>query len=511
MHYIVVDNTEWLYPDRTDYATGRDRIRVTAARGGYASAQVLFTGCGGAFTVEAEGLTPELYELVPVYVEANAGLTPENSTPHMPERVAPFWLYDCCKPLRGMLVPNAEGVCGLYFSLPIPRDAEPGVWIGTLRAGDTTVPVEITVSNATIPVEEHLTMIVNYTEPKTCEYHHVTEGSAEAEALHVQYLKLLRRQRQNMLYVPPYIEVTEENGRYRFDFSGLEHFINRALSLGYKFFNLPGIAGRKSWRESTLLVRAMPSMSFEAYNYLRQYLPALHDMLRRNGWLDRVYLEIADEPNDACATEFRALAGLVHKLAPDIKLLDAMSFVPVYGALDVWVPLNAEYDKHQAEWETMREDGSEIWHYVCCGPRGDGYINRLMDIPLLATRYLFWGNYKYNLKGFLHWASNFYQPGQDPFTQNCPEHHNADSVGILPPGDTHILYPGDGEPWMSLRLENQRESAEEFELLRLLAQHDKARADALCARGFRSFRDVEYDLLAFRALREELLAAVAAL
>ena len=68
MHYIVVDNTEWLYPDRTDYATGRDRIRVTAARGGYASAQVLFTGCGGAFTVEAEGLTPELYELVPVYV-----------------------------------------------------------------------------------------------------------------------------------------------------------------------------------------------------------------------------------------------------------------------------------------------------------------------------------------------------------------------------------------------------------------------------------------------------------
>ena len=64
---------------------------------------------------------------------------------------------------------------------------------------------------------------------------------------------------------------------------------------------------------------------------------------------------------------------------------------------------------------------------------------------------------------------------------------------------------------MSLRLENQRESAEEFELLRLLAQHDKAQADALCARGFRSFRDVEYDPMAFRALREELLAAVAAL
>lgn len=81
-----------------------------------------------------------------------------------------------------------------------------------------------------------------------------------------------------------------------------------------------------------------------------------------------------------------------------------------------------------------------------------------MDLPLLATRYLFWGNYKYDLKGYLHWASNHYQPGQDPFKQNCPIHHNADSVTTLPSGDTHLIYPGADGPWMSMRLEAQRKA-----------------------------------------------------
>ena len=59
-----------------------------------------------------------------------------------------------------------------------------------------------------------------------------------------------------------------------------------------------------------------------------------------------------------------------------------------------------------------------------------------------------------------------YQPGQDPFKENCPEHHNADAICHLPAGDTHIIYPSDSGPWMSIRLENHRESAEEYEMLK---------------------------------------------
>ena len=61
---------------------------------------------------------------------------------------------------------------------------------------------------------------------------------------------------------------------------------------------------------------------------------------------------------------------------------------------------------------------------------------------------------------------------------------------------------------MSARLEAERESAEEYELLKLLAARDKAQADAICDSVFRSFRDVEYDAAKFTAAKRRLLEAL---
>ena len=137
-----------------------------------------------------------------------------------------------------------------------------------------------------------------------------------------------------------------------------------------------------------------------------------------------------------------------------------------------------------------------------------GVIGRKLGHSYSPQIHAILGNYKYDLTGYLHWAANCYQPGQDPFVQNCPEHHNTDNVCYLPAGDTHLIYPGKGEPWMSIRLEAQRESAEEYELLRLLAEKDKAKADAICEKVFHSFRDVEYDVAKFTAAKRELLEAL---
>jgi hypothetical protein len=298
------------------------------------------------------------------------------------------------------------------------------------------------------------------------------------------------------------------NGKYSFDFSGMEKHIGDLMTMGFTYFILPGIGGRESWKASTILVSVggvnFKAMTYEAYNYLSQYLPALYDFLGKNGWTKNAFQQVADEPNNENATEYRALCGMIRKIAPDLRLLDAVSYVPIHGALDIWVPLNSEYDKHQEEFESFRGKGDELWHYVCCGPRSDGYINRFMDYPLLATRYLHWGNFKYNLSGYLHWAANVWQPGQDPFTQNCPEHRNMDSRTILPAGDSHIIYPGEGAPWMSMRLEAQRAGAADYELFSLLAEKDKAKAAALCTRCFKSFNRVEYNIKDFETVLTEL-------
>jgi hypothetical protein len=354
-----------------------------------------------------------------------------------------------------------------------------------------------------------LTIVQSLAADRVTRYHGVRWGSEEYYALDDAYFKALRRMRQNMTYMWG-IKVTElGDNKYEFDFTEMENAMRRQLSQGIKYFNGPSIGRRESWHTSTILVNdKLPAMSYEAYLYLKQYLPALHEMLERNGWIDRFVMGISDEPNAENCTEWRALAGLVRRIVPDIRLIDAVSYGNIHGALDIWVPLNMEYDKHMAEIETFREGGSEIWHYVCCGPRSECYVNRFMDYPLLSTRYLLWGNYKYDLTGYLHWATNTYQPGQDPFRQNCPSHTNADSTIFLPPGDTHLIYPGEHGPWLSVRGEAQRESAEECEMLKVLAKTDKQTADAICQKVFRSFCDVEYDVQKFRAARKQLLIAL---
>ena len=45
-------------------------------------------------------------------------------------------------------------------------------------------------------------------------------------------------------------------------------------------------------------------------------------------------------------------------------------------------------------------------------------------------------------------------------------------------------------------------------MLRALAKYDKAKADEICNKLFHSFKDVEYDVLLFRSVKNELLAAL---
>ena len=511
MEYRVVSSAEFTYPDVFEYASGTSAVDAFAARGCYAAWQVLVRGTDEKLPVSLTGLPDgahaEIYTLVPVPVEQNIGIAPEQRKPHWPERVAPFLVNDCLRPYDGTITVK-EGQGGLYFAVKVEKDAAPGTYHPVLTVGDATIPVTLTVYAAALP-DETLTVIMGYSRGPLTQFHHLTPGTPAYEAMDRKYLAALRRMHQNMMYVGG-VKVTEtQENCWSFDFSGLIRSMEIAEAAGMRAFNLPSIGWRQSWQSSTILLNgSIPAMSYRGYRYLTQYLPALKKVLVEHGWLDRCVMGVADEPNAANATEFRALCGLVHRIFPEIRLCDAMSYGDLHGALDVWVPLNAEYDKHRAEIETLRENGGEIWHYVCCGPREYGYINRFMDYPLLSTRYLHWGNYRYHLTGYLHWAANCYQPGQDPFVQNCPEHHNTDAVCFLPAGDTHLLYPGTDGPWLSMRGEAERAGAEEYELLTALAAVDKEKADALCRRVFRSFRDVEYDVAAFTENLRELLAAL---
>lgn len=509
MKYTCVDPSEYLYPDITQYKSGTDCIRILTPRGSYACAQIFLFEGEGTVGVECENWTPEIYEMVAIPVEENILITEETRTPYTPVRNAPFEVYDCLKPYDGGIT-FQNGVAAVYFALPVPQDAPAGLISGAVNIGGVRIPVTVEVSSAAVP-QETLSVLFNYVRSNVCRYHGAEAGSADFDRLETGYLTMLRRTHQNALWIPeddqyPIITALGDN-RYEFDFTGMAAYIRKAFALGFnRIYHRLGY--RQSWEEPTILVNGIPSTSYEGYCWLAQYLTALHRFLKENGWLEHYMLSVLDEPREVNAAEYRALCNTIRKFAPGIKLIDAISFGYVDGSIDICVPLSEEFENHRADYETYRRFGDEIWYYDCCGPRGHGYINRFMDYPLLATRYHGWANYAYNLTGYLHWAANFYQPDHDPFRQSCPLHRNTNHVIKLPAGDTHIMYPGTDGPWMSVRMENHRAGFEEYEMLRVLAKHNKPLADEICAAGFRSFKDVEYDPLAFRAARDALIRAL---
>ncbi len=506
MEFKVIDSSEWAYPDRWDYASAADCYKGYANRGSYATFRVVVKGFAGALRVSLDGA--DIYEEVAIPVEDNPNF--ENGfMPHFPERVAPFLVYDCLKPYGGK-IEKKHTVTSIYIAYKMGDSDLSSALILADDEGEVKIPVSVKAM-APLP-SETLKIAMGYCPSEVMKWHSLEPRSEEFAEMDEKYLRMLRKMHQNRYFLDP-VWTWKKDGEWHFDFRGFNRRVRQLLELGFNGFHINGIGFRRAWDAPEIIIRGMDGLSYEAYDYLRKYLPALRENLRENGWLenDLFCIGIADEPNRFNALTYRAIACMVRRYLPEIKIYDAVSYVPVYGAIDIWVPRADEFEKNRGIFETFKEDGDEVWHYVCLFPRVDGYINRFMDIPLLATRYLYWANYKYELSGYLHWAVNNYQDELNPYEASCPGHVNAGSRSVLPPGDDKLIYPGDGEPYMSARFEMHREAAEDYEMLRVLALHNKPLADEICESCFRSFTDVEFDPLKFRSAHTRLICEYSAL
>jgi len=196
---------------------------------------------------------------------------------------------------------------------------------------------------------------------------------------------------------------------------------------------------------------------------------------------------------------------MIRKLLPGVPLADAVELPELGGALDIWVPKNSYYQQHRDAFDRHREKGDTIWCYTCCIP-GGRFMNRFLDTALIRTRLIHWGNFLFDLPGFLHWGLNQYRPGQDPFENTTPV-HGDDGETFLPSGDTHIVYPGDDGPWSSVRLEAMGMGVEDYELLRQVESSDSDLAHQIATKSVRSFDDYDEDAESLARCRLELLKA----
>lgn len=530
MKIQVFSSNEWLYPDSEVTDLGTQRISLSAARGSRVGCQILFQSLPAGASIrwsyrQTEGseygnepIPIELYQMIDVLVNENTGpkysTVPIGTPAEYVSRLAPFRVYDALESVDSPFSARAETEA-VYVCWNIPADITPSTYVGDLvfEIGDERFVIDLSLNivHAIIPQRETLATTNWLSINNVAERHGLEIWSEEFWDMVRKYGKAMRRTRQTHFLVGlEFIQIKQDGECYLFDFSRAERYIKLCFELGFTGIESGHVAGRNGWDDPHFVLsydQSIEATKPQGYAFLAQFLPAWYQFLQEHDWIEQTIQHIADEPITPSAADFRILSGIVRKFMPGVPLIEAMIEPEIEGSLDIWVPTNEGYDQHQEHFERLKQQGDTVWFYSCWNPGGH-YLNRFMDIPLLKTRYLHWGNYKYGLTGYLHWGFNQYLGEQDPYELTCPQLAPGTHSKRVPSGDTHIVYPGLNGPLLSLRLEAMRAGIEDYELLQMLAGYNQALADEIVDSCMKSFTEVNADPQAFATAHLRLLESL---
>ena len=517
MKYEIISQNEWLYPDSVVADTGTKTIDIVSAKEAYVGVQILLNDLVVGNMIDLSctlpvGVQLEVYRQIDVLCEKNTGPvcfcvdeTKGESAESYTIRKAPFRVYDALEPVTKKLVATGE-TQALYLAFYIENGAQTGVNEFELSINNVKISAKIEVFAVTIPSEKNLYISNWYRLDNIAAQHNVDIWSPEHWELIDKYADLMARTRQTHFWIPNEIREISKNpdGTYAFNFGRTKQLIEMFLAKGFTHIEGNLIYARASFWDDTFIVNVLdktyPAKSPEAYEFVSQYLKAWRAFLLDNNWLDLLHQHVGDEPIEACKDEYRILSSIVRKHLPGVPLMEAVETYDLDGAVDIWIPKNNYFNENRDKFERIRNNGEELWFYTCCYPGGH-YLNRLWDMPLIRTRLLHWGNYRYDLKGYLHWGFNWCDTDKNPFDQKDI---------FFPPGDTHISYPAGREVWGSMRLEAMRAGVQDFELFNMLAKQNKPFADEICRTGLPAFDEPNEDSVHFEKLRYQLLQALVA-
>ena len=522
MRYQTFSQNRWLFPD-TEISGPLRPVSLALLRGNSGGFQLLVRDlCPEApitwSAQDMDGVQVQAFREKEVRVNRNTNayqsgkLTTDRWEDIAGDRVrqAPYRVFDPLEELEGQTVTGETEA--FYFTFRPTADGAPGVRNALLHItfGKETLslPIRLEVWDGDLPAES-LWLTNWFSVSNMARDHHLPPGTPEHRDMIRKYAASMRECHQNIFRITwEELGATREGGTVRFDFSKIKQRVHLFLEYGFSRIEWAPVIFRPTWEEPPFQIAdrtagntPLECLSTRGRKYLTAFLEQFNGFLTENGWQDISLVHISDEPKERCAADFRALAGIFRKYLPGVKLIDAVEIYFIQDALDIYVPKNHYYQLNRNDFEDLRDARNELWFYTCNMPGGH-YLNRFLDSPLLNTRLLHWGNYKYHLTGYLHWGYNQTRDGQDPFEETSA------SEG-LPAGDCNIVYPGPHGPLRSLRYEQMKAGVEDYELLRALSQTDRTVADRLCRQAFRSFDDYITDPETFDRLHDELVREVA--
>lgn len=247
-------------------------------------------------------------------------------------------------------------------------------------------------------------------------------------------------------------------GKYFFDFSKLDKFIDFVTERGIKYIEFghlftqwggkhcPKIMAEEGREYRRIFGWEDDSCGEKYTEFLDAFLPELVKYIDCKGIKEHCFFHITDEPPVDGIETYRHCVNAVKKHIGTIKTWDALSDYDFYkeGLVDIAVPVINGF-------ENFSNKGiDELFVYYCCVPTDGYYTNRLLNMPLQRTRVLGFQLYLNGVCGFLHWGFNFYNSALSCFKIN--PYACTDAGGFFPSGDSFVVYPREGGVNQSIRL-----------------------------------------------------------
>ena len=399
----------------------------------------------------------------------------ENSPNHRESealRPAPARFPDYLSDAKQMSVEAGEHQA-IYLTLHIPRDARPGDYRGNVifhaSEGERVLPLTLTVYPLTLPRERHLMATLWYSTNRFQQFHGVDPADSDAfYRMLAVYARNMADHRQNVFRVSLDLIRTTKNkdGKLAFDFSRFDKWADVFWGTGAMDLLETGFVarfGEGNWSSRQIVLRdfrvqdetTKASVTLPGKEYLPQFLPALERHLNERGWLDKTVFHVADEPSNHNIMDWREASDFVHRYGPRLRRIDAIETPHCLDRLEIWVPKIDHYATWREAYAHAQSRGNEMWIYTVGIFQAGAYLNKTVDVPLIQSRVLHWFNYRFDLKGYLHWGFNSWT--DDPF--EAPGQHR---------GDGWHVYPKKGGLLDSLRWEQMRNGIQDYEYLWLL-------------------------------------------
>ncbi len=539
---IVVDPMDAVYPDIRPTALPAN-APLAAPQGGTMLVQVVLRGEPGQLLVKQLDLVEngevsgaQWYAMDSVPVEQNTGVdygteALDGRKNHYVIRRAPFEIADALVPVGEGWDSEAwksrragfdqRGSAAFAVRWSIPRDVQPGLRHFTVTAEladgkKVSSRFSVQVYPFAVPSPEQGTFnLVQSSAPEPIAYaHKVPLWSEEFWALYAEYARVLAEGRQSTGFINldnmnddcptgPEPQFGERVSRAIkiFKAAGMRDFLGAGL-----FKPIPSADGKRRWG----MTGVEPALGTpEGDAKARALFSQVRKAIEENGVTGKFKMQIFDEVPESDNSLYIKAAKILHEEMPGVKIYEVISS-PNLGIADVvdeWCPMSTVYAPRQDFFAKQKAAGKQVSIYTCMGPGGP-WVNRLLDQERTRVAHIPWFVYGYDLDGYLHWGANAW--GSDPFKKSVIPTTGAPNL-FLPAGDTHILYPGDRGPWISLRYEAQRLGAEDYEALYMIGKQSADGARELVFKHFPAMNTGPRDGASYWQARHDLLAAASGL